>query len=259
MEHARAMVVAGADVVDVGGESSRPKGQVYGSGFDAVTADEEIRRVIPIVRALREEGVTVSVDTVKGEVAKAAIDAGATIINDVSGGRDPSLLQACADADVTLVLMHNRGAGEVQGNNVQYDDVVTDVVKELSEMVARAEAAGVERARLWTDPGLGFAKTATQSLDLLGMTDALSDLQVPFLVGASRKSFLAHTVPGPDGTPPSPEQREGMTCATTAWSVLLGARAVRVHEVLLARQTARMMEALLAARGRRCPGSKGHA
>ena len=153
LTRARQMVVQGAAVVDVGGESTRPKGKTYGEGALAVSAEEEARRVLPIVEALVRLGVRVSLDTTKAEVAQQACRAGAELINDVSCGRSAALLRAAAEAEVELVLMHNRGQGERTGTNVAYDDVVQDVKAELLAAVERAVAAGVRRERIWLDPG----------------------------------------------------------------------------------------------------------
>ena len=240
LDHARRMCEQGADVIDVGGESSRPKGKDYGSGAREVPVDEEVRRVLPVVEALVAEGIEVSVDTVKAEVARASLEAGATWINDVSGGASEALLEAVAAGGGHLVLMHNRGKGETEDGNTYYDDVVTTVASELGESVARAERAGVLAERLWVDPGIGFAKTAAQSMELLART---AELRValggrPILVGPSRKSFIARTAPDADGALPAPPDREAGTAAACALAVLGGCDALRVHDVRGMRQAA---------------------
>ncbi|MBX3249620.1 MAG: dihydropteroate synthase, partial [Myxococcales bacterium] len=152
-----AMVREGAAVVDVGGESSRPKGHAYGPGAEDVSVAEELRRVLPVVRALAEQGVRVSIDTIEAEVADACLDAGAQVVNDVSMGRSDALLAVCAARGAELVLMHTRGRGEVCPPGTVYGDVVADVRAELLSAVDRAARLGVARSRIWLDPGLGFA------------------------------------------------------------------------------------------------------
>mgnify|MGYP001794179845 CR=1 FL=1 len=245
----RAMVAAGADVVDVGGESTRPRGKDYGAGAEAVGAGEEADRVLPVVEALSRAGVAVSIDTRKGAVARQALAAGARIVNDVSGGADQELLAVCAKEAAELVLMHNRGRGEVEAPFTEYQDVMKEVAAELEERVARAEAAGVARERLWLDPGLGFAKTAAQSGALLARLPELVALGHPVLVGASRKSFLARLSRRPDGSLASPQEREAGSAVAVAVAVSKGAAAVRVHDVNAAWQAARFAEALAATEG----------
>ncbi|MBC7172995.1 MAG: dihydropteroate synthase, partial [Polyangiaceae bacterium] len=233
----RALLAEGADVIDVGGESTRPAGGAYGVGFDVVPESEERDRVVPVIRALTEEhGATVSVDTTKPEVARAALEAGARIVNDVSGGRSNELLAAVAGAKAELVLMHNRGRGEVAPPNTTYEDVVEDVLRELFDSVGRAIAAGVAPERIWIDPGLGFAKTPEQSIALLAATARFAATGHRVLVGASRKGFIAYAAPRRDGTAPPPNERLGGTAATVIAAARLGAAAVRVHDVSAMRQ-----------------------
>jgi dihydropteroate synthase len=242
---ARSLLAEGADVLDVGGESSRPAGSVYGEGAAPVSQDEELARVVPVVEALtRELEARVSVDTVKPEVARRALRAGASIVNDVSGGADPELLRVVGDSEAELVLMHNRRRGEVDEVNTRYRDVVWDVMDELGEAVARAEQAGVARERVWLDPGLGFAKTPGQSAELLARTDELLGLGQRLLVGASRKSFLGVLAPNADGQRPSSTQRLGASIAASLLAVQAGAHAVRVHDVGPVRQAVRFVHAL---------------
>lgn len=233
----RELLAEGADVVDVGGESTRPAGQAYGRGYEPVSAGEERRRVVPVVRALKEQlGATISIDTTKAEVAAAALESGATIVNDVMGGRSPALLAVVADAGAELVLMHNRGRGEVTPPNTEYDDLVSDVLRELMESVGRAVEAGVAQERVWIDPGLGFAKTPEQSLALVAATGRLAATGHRVLVGPSRKGFITSVAPRPDGTAPPPEERLGGTAAAVIAAALGGASAVRVHDVAIMRQ-----------------------
>ncbi len=247
----RTLLAEGADVLDVGGESTRPAGAAYGAGFEAVPAAEEARRVLPVVRALAGDyGATVSVDTTKAEVAAAALEAGASIVNDVSGGASRALLEVVAEKGAELVLMHNRGRGEVAPPNTTYADVVADVLRELMEGVARAVDAGVPRERIWIDPGIGFAKTPDQSAALLASTGRFAATGHRVLVGASRKGLIAHFAPRADGSSPGPLDRVGGTAATVVAAVLGGASAVRVHDVAVMRQAARVAEAIGAGRAR---------
>jgi dihydropteroate synthase len=246
----RALLAEGADVIDVGGESTRPAGRAYGSGYRVVAPGEEKRRVVPVVRALvAEYGATVSVDTTKAEVAAAAVEAGASIINDVSNGRNPDLLAAAAGAEVELVLMHNRGRGEGAPPNTLYDDVELDVLRELLEAVDRAVDAGVARERIWLDPGVGFAKTPAQSLLALASIPRLLETGHRVLVGPSRKAVIAHFAPRPDGTAPPPLERTGGTAVTVAAAVRAKAHAVRVHDVAAMRQAAMIAAAIARAEG----------
>jgi dihydropteroate synthase len=242
--HAAEMSAQGADVIDVGGESSRPAGGVYGAGAGPVSEAEEVRRVEPVIGALSESGVRVSIDTVKAGVARRAVAAGAVIVNDVSCGTHRELLEVAADTGVELVLMHNRGRGGVTGDNVRYRDVVGEVVEELTGAVRRAIAVGVARDRIWIDPGIGFAKTAEQSIELLARLDRLVAAGFPVLVGPSRKSFVAAAAPGPDGRKPAPGEREWGTAAAVTAAVLGGARAVRVHDVRAMRQAVLVAESI---------------
>ncbi|MEM6956063.1 MAG: dihydropteroate synthase [Myxococcota bacterium] len=234
-----AMVREGADVIDVGGESTRPKGPAYGDGYDAVDGSEERRRTEPVVRALVAAGVQVSIDTTKGSVARAALEAGARIVNDVSGGNDPELLAACAEHGAELCLMHNRQRGEVVGQQAHYTDVVHEVCEELSARVERAVDAGVARDVIWLDPGVGFAKGALDSARVIANLGPLLDLGHRVLVGHSRKSFIsALTAEAP------PKQRLGGTAAALAVAVMQGASAVRVHDVAMMVQATRLTEQL---------------
>ena len=237
------MLVEGADVIDVGGESTRPKGS-YGEGYDRVSAAEELQRVLPVVSELTRSGVRVSIDTVKAEVALACLQSGAAVVNDVSCGASESLLRAVADHDAELVLMHNRQRGEVTKENSRYDDVVEDVRSELVEAVSRARRAGVRTEQIWLDPGIGFAKTQTQNALLLRSLSRLLDAGHRVLVGSSRKSFIGAFAPNADGSTPAPEARLGGTAASVALAVQQGAHAIRVHDVAVMRQAALVALAL---------------
>jgi dihydropteroate synthase len=242
--HALSMLADGADLIDVGGESSRPAGRTYGAGAPSVLPDEEVRRVVPVIERLVDRGARVSVDTVKGTVARRAIEAGASVVNDVSGGSDPELLRAVAEGGVDLVLMHNRGRGEISADNTAYRDVVAEVIEELEVRVRQAVRAGVSRERIWLDPGVGFAKTARQSVVVVSRMADFVATGHRIVVGTSKKSFIGETAPRPDGEIPPPDERVGGTAATVAASVLFGAHAVRVHDVATMRQAVLVSEAM---------------
>jgi dihydropteroate synthase len=223
--HGLAMWAAGADIVDVGGESTRP-------GAERVDAEEETRRVVPAIRALVGSGVAVSVDTSRAAVAEAALDAGARIVNDVSGGlADPAMAKTIAAAGVPWVLMHWRGHSRDMQALARYDDVVRDVTAELGRQVDTALAAGVAAGNIVLDPGLGFAKTAAHNWALLRRLDVLLALGFPLLVGASRKRFLGQLLADDDGVPRPPDGREVAAAAITALVATAGAWGVRVHDV----------------------------
>jgi dihydropteroate synthase len=249
LAHARRMVAAGADVIDIGGESSRPPGRTYGAGAARVSAEEERRRVVPVITRLRAElpDLPLSVDTVKAEVARAALAAGACAVNDVSCGEDPALLQVVAEAGAELVLMHTRDGGRVQPPATDYADVLAEVIAELEAAAERARAAGVSRLAIWIDPGIGFAKTHAQSAVLLGNLDAFVRTGYPVLVGASRKSFIAETMVGSGAEPPPPGARLGGSLAAVVLAAESGCAAVRVHDVFESVQATRVVEAVLVA------------
>ncbi|WP_130866249.1 dihydropteroate synthase [Acidipropionibacterium timonense] len=226
VDHGRDLIAQGADIIDVGGESTRP-------GCERTPVEEEVRRVLPVVQALSVEDTALSVDTMRSQVAEKVIDAGATIVNDVSGGlADPDILRVCAGADVDLVLMHWRGQSASMQTLTDYDDVVADVITELSRQVDAALAVGVARERIIVDPGIGFAKTAEHNWQLLraadAFQDAFADLRV--LWGVSRKGFLGQLLAGSRGPRPA-MGRDAATAAITSYCALHGAWAVRTHEV----------------------------
>ncbi len=238
LAHARRMLAEGADVIDVGGASSRPRGQTYGAGAAPVASDEELRRTLPVIEALVAQGVRVSIDTSSAVVADAALCAGASIVNDVSMGASDALLEACARHGADLVLMHTRADGRIDDETTAYGDVVEDTLAELEGAVTRAQARGVVRERVWIDPGLGFAKTASQSMALLAATGRLVASGQRVLVGASRKSFLAAMAPEPGGELAPPSHRLGASVAAVVLASWAGAHAVRVHDVRESRQAA---------------------
>jgi dihydropteroate synthase len=224
--------------VDVGGESTRP-------GADRVDAEEELRRVLPVVTELSAAGVAVSIDTTRSSVASAALEAGAVMVNDVSGGlADPDMASVVADARVPWVLMHRRGVSRDMYAEATYGDVVGDVRRELCERVDAALAAGVAADRLVVDPGLGFAKLPEHDLALLAGLDAVTGLGFPVLVGASRKRFLGVLLATADGRPRPPTQRDDATLATSVLAARAGAWGVRVHDVAGTADAVRLVAAL---------------
>jgi dihydropteroate synthase len=241
--HGLEMHAAGADYVDVGGESTRP-------GADRVDAREECRRVVPVIRELSAAGVRTSVDTTRAEVAQAAISAGATLVNDVSGGlADAGMAELVADAGVPWVLMHWRGHSREMYAAAEYDDVVDEVCAELTARVEDAVASGVSPAQLVLDPGLGFAKRAHHNWALLAGLDRLVALGLPVLVGASRKTFLGRLLADAYGTVRPAERRDDATLATTVIAAEAGVWGVRVHDAAASVDAVRTVAAVRAARG----------
>ena len=234
IEHGRELAAAGADVLDIGGESTRP-------GAEAVTADEELRRVVPVIEGLAG-AAPISIDTTKASVARAAIDAGATIVNDVTALRgDPEMAALCAGAGVEVVLMHMIGTPRTMQDDPRYDDVVAEVHDFLLERAAFAEAAGIERGRIWIDPGIGFGKTVEHNMALLRATRTFADTGFPVLVGPSRKTFIGKL----DGSTES--GRLGGTIAACLEARHGGASMARVHDVAEVAQALRVAEAIEAA------------
>ena len=245
VEQGRKLLRQGADVLDIGGESSRPPGRTYGQGFDHVPAPEEIARVVPVIEVLVGEfAARVSIDTVKHEVAVAALRAGARIVNDVRCAEDPRLAEAAAAAGADYVIMHSRGRGEVRPPNTDYEDIVRNVLDELLAAAERVERVGVPREAVWLDPGLGFAKTARQSAALLSSLGRFRKTGYRVLVGPSRKSFIAELAPNPGGGLPPADDRLGGTAAAVAVCVAAGVDAVRVHDVHVMSQLVRVADAL---------------
>jgi dihydropteroate synthase len=223
--HGVAMRDAGADLVDVGGESTRP-------GAGRVDPEVEQARVLPVVRELAAEGLCVSIDTTRASVAEAAVAAGAAVVNDVSGGMaDSAMAGVVAAARVPWVLMHWRGHSDRMSTLASYEDVVVDVRDELAARVDAAVRAGVEPAQLVLDPGLGFAKTAAHNWALLNRLDVLVGLGFPVLVGASRKRFLGTLLADDEGTPRPTSGRDVATAAVSALAAHSGAWGVRVHDI----------------------------
>ncbi|AFC41681.1 hypothetical protein OCO_04580 [Mycobacterium intracellulare MOTT-02] len=224
--HGLALAADGADIVDVGGESTRP-------GATRVDARVEASRVVPVVKELSSQGITVSIDTMHADVARAALCSGARIVNDVSGGRaDPAMAPLLAEAKVPWVLMHWRSVSAQRPHAApDYRDVVAEVRAELLASVDAAVSAGVDPAQLMIDPGLGFAKTGQHNWALLHALPRLVATGIPVLLGASRKRFLGTLLAGPDGSPRPPDGRETATAVISALAALHGAWGVRVHDV----------------------------
>jgi len=238
VKHGLDLVAEGADLVDVGGESTRP-------GASRVDESEELRRVIPVVRGLASEGVSVSVDTMRARVAEQAITAGAVLVNDVSGGQaDPDMVPVVAAAGAPFVVMHWRGFSESMNSRAMYADVVGEVVDELRARMDAVVAGGIAPEALVVDPGLGFAKDAPHDLALLARLDALHALGRPLLVAASRKRFLGRVLAGEGAAPPPARERDAATAAVSALSARAGAWAVRVHEVRATADAVRVARAI---------------
>jgi dihydropteroate synthase len=219
-----AMLADGADIVDVGGESTRP-------GAGRVDPATERARIEPVVAELAAAGGVVSVDTTRAAVAEAALDAGAVLVNDVSGAADKELLALVAERRVPYVLMHARGPSVDMARRAVYTDVVGEVAAELAERLADVVAAGVDREAVIVDPGIGFAKNATHNWALLARLGDLAVLDRPLLLGTSRKTFLGRLLAGPDGAPRPVDDRDDATQATTALAAAAGAWCLRVHRV----------------------------
>ncbi|OBG28304.1 dihydropteroate synthase [Mycobacterium sp. 852002-51057_SCH5723018] len=242
--HGLAMAAEGADIVDVGGESTRP-------GATRIDARVETSRVVPVVKELAAQGITVSIDTMHADVARAALQSGARIVNDVSGGRaDPAMAPLLAEAGVPWVVMHWRSVSSDRPHEVpHYRDVVAEVRAELLANVDDAVAAGVDPDNLVIDPGLGFAKTGQHNWALLHALPQLVDTGVPVLLGASRKRFLGTLLAGPDGSPRPPDGRETATAVISALAALHGAWGVRVHDVRASVDALKVVEAWTALDG----------
>jgi dihydropteroate synthase len=239
--HGRELLDDGADLLDIGGESTRP-------GATRPLVEEELSRVIPVIASLSAGGATVSVDTMRSEVARAAVAAGATIVNDVSGGlADPRMLAVVADSDATYVAMHWRAHSDRMQDHAVYDGpggVVEAVRAELGQRVEAMLAAGIEPERIVLDPGLGFAKTAEHNWELLRRLGEIQALGLPVLVGASRKAFLGRLLAASDGTVRPVDQREHAGIAVTVRLAGLGLWGLRVHDVRAHRDALRVVAEL---------------
>ncbi len=234
--HGLALLGHGADLLDVGGESTRP-------GATRVPEDVELQRVLPVVAALAAAGAVVTIDTTRASVAAAAVDAGAAAVNDVSGGlADPRMLPLVARRRVPVVLMHWRGPSTTMQKRAHYDDVVAEVAEHLEGRAQAAQQAGVSPERVLLDPGLGFGKTAQHNWLLLRHLDVLSALGLPLVVGASRKAFLGDLL-ADGGTPRGVDEREHATTALSALAAAAGAWAVRVHDAAASADAVRVAAA----------------
>jgi dihydropteroate synthase len=236
--HAIRMVDEGADILDVGGESTRP-------GSTPVSADEELERVHPVIQRLAElhPGVPISIDTRKAGVAAEALDAGATIVNDVSGGGDPAMFDVVRDREAAVVLMHMQGDPATMQEAPHYDDVVGDVHEYLRQRIEAAELAGIDSERIAIDPGIGFGKALDHNLELMHGVDALLDLGRPVLVGPSRKKFIGTILDLPE------EERVEGTVGAVVWMVARGAHGARVHDVKEVVRALRVSDAIARAGG----------
>ena len=239
--HGRRLLADGADLLDIGGESTRP-------GATRPLVGEELDRVVPVIEALAGDGATVSVDTMRAEVARAAVAAGATVVNDVSGGlADPAILDVVAETGATYVAMHWRAHADRMQDLASYDapgGVVGAVRDELAERVAAIRDAGIPDERVVLDPGLGFAKGAAHNWQLLAGLDRVAELGFPLLVGASRKSFLGRLLADADGEPRPVDEREAANVALTVVLAQRGVWGVRVHDVRASRDALRVLERL---------------
>jgi dihydropteroate synthase len=231
--HGRELAGAGAEILDVGGESTRP-------GAEAVPEEEELRRVIPVIEGLAASEVQISVDTSKAAVAAAALDAGAEIVNDVTALRgDPEMAGLCAERGATVVLMHMRGNPRTMQDDPRYEDVVAEVKELLAERREAATAAGIAEERVWLDPGIGFGKTAAHNMELLRRLGELRELGRPLVIGTSRKSFIGRV----DGS--AAADRLGGTIASSVLAAAEGAEVLRVHDVAEVRQALTVAAAIL--------------
>ena len=231
---AKEMIADGVDIIDIGGESTRPNAE-------SVTVEEELRRVLPIIRQLRQaSSIPISIDTTKATVAREAIAAGADIVNDISGSTfDDKMLETVAQLDVPIILMHIRGNPQTMQSLTDYQDVVAEVVKFLRDRVDKAIACGLTKDKIIIDPGIGFAKTAKQSLELLQRLDELKTLELPILVGVSRKSFMRPILQKKD-----PKERIWGTAAACYGAIARGADILRVHDVAQMYDVCRVADAI---------------
>jgi dihydropteroate synthase len=231
--HGRELAAAGAEILDVGGESTRP-------GAEAVDEAEELRRVVPVIRGLSDAGCRISVDTSKASVAEAALQAGAEIVNDVTALRgDPGMAALCAERGATVVLMHMLGEPRTMQDDPRYDDVVAEVKSFLAERLDFAAAAGIAAEDLWLDPGIGFGKTGAHNMELLRRLGELRDLGRPLVIGTSRKSFIGRV----DGS--AAGERLGGTIASSVLAAAEGAAVLRVHDVAEVGQALAVTAAIL--------------
>jgi dihydropteroate synthase len=239
ISHGLELMAEGADIIDVGGESTRP-------GATRPELSEELRRVLPVISELATAGACVSVDTMRTAVAEQAIEAGARVVNDVSGGKaDPAMLRLIAESGVAYICMHWRGHSQDMQSKASYADVVSDVIAELRGQLEEVNRAGVAADKVIVDPGFGFAKTAEHNWQLLNRLEELDVLGRPLLIGVSRKTFLGRLLAGADGTPRPPQQRDAATTALTTVLAQRGVWGVRVHSVRASRDAIAVVQRLL--------------
>jgi dihydropteroate synthase len=236
---AQRMLEAGADIIDIGGQSTRP-------GAEQISLEEELDRVLPVVEAVRSAlNVPISVDTTRAVVAQRAVEAGADIVNDISGGTsDPEMLSVVAQLGVPIALMHMRGTPQTMQQLTKYQDLIGEIYEFLEQQIAAAVAAGIERSHLIIDPGIGFAKTGEQNLEILRQLPAFRPLGVPILVGVSRKSFIGRLLDRPD-----PKQRVWGTAAACCGAIAGWADILRVHDVPEMRDVCRVADAIWRTKG----------
>ena len=238
IEHGKQMYADGADIIDVGGESTRP-------GAERISVDEELSRAIPVIEKLASNGIPVSIDTMRAQVAQKAVEAGACIINDVSGGKaDPDMFKFLTTVELPYIMMHWRGHSTEMMNLTNYEDVVTDVCDELQAQANAAVSAGISISRLVLDPGIGFAKTTEQNWPILAQLDVLQDLGLPLLIGASRKKFLGELL-AKDGQPREMDDREAATTALTTLMAAQSVWAVRVHDAKSASDAVKVVSRIM--------------
>jgi dihydropteroate synthase len=237
VERGITMAEEGADLVDVGGESTRP-------GSEPVPLDEELRRVVPVIEALAARGVPLSVDTCKPEVARRALAAGASVVNDVTALSHPEMATVCAESECSVCLMHMKGEPRTMQVSPEYGNVVAEVRDFLLRRAKGAEAAGIASERLWIDPGIGFGKTVQHNLELLHRLHRFVESGYPVLIGVSRKSFLG-AVLGGTGNPLPVNERQEATLAAQTIAQMKGARIIRAHEVRAARRVIEVVSAIL--------------
>lgn len=238
VDHALQMIDEGADFIDVGGESSRPKGQAYGEGARPVNAGEELARVLPVIqRLVSRTDIPISIDTTKSAVARQALDAGAAIVNDISGlASDPVMAETVAQRNASVILMHMKGSPQTMQQNPEYHDLFGEIGEFLQNAVARAREAGIRQ--IFVDPGIGFGKTVEHNLQLIKGAEQFHELGCPVVIGASRKSFLGALSNLP------PDQRLEGSIAAAAAAILCGANVVRVHDVAATKRAALIADAV---------------
>ncbi|MBD2692808.1 dihydropteroate synthase [Anabaena catenula] len=234
LAQAQAMVAAGADIIDIGGQSTRP-------GAEQITLTEELDRVLSVLQVIRPEiAIPISVDTTRADVAEAAVLSGADIVNDISGGTfDPKMLSTVANLDVPIMLMHIRGTPQTMQQQTDYQDLIGDIYSFLSQQINAAIAAGIQHEKIIIDPGIGFAKNYEQNLEIFRRLQTLKALNCPILVGASRKSFIGKILNQPD-----PQARVWGTAAACSAAIFNGADILRVHDVSEMREVALVADAI---------------